>query len=883
MTRRFRLTAFLCMLILPVLASRLRGQGIGNITGIRLDASTLTLTSDANVVIFRACTDAVLMVNYRPNGIEDPDTLVVAQTTWPPVSIAIDTTGDPIRVTASGFVLEINRAPMRFHLRRPDGGLLCEEPSSGGIAQNNIALNTSGGTFYGIHNRSQGVLAAGSGGAVFAGNQGQAGGPFAWTTTGWGFLADAAGGTIAISGSTFSFSRVASSRKRDLEFYLITGTPKEIVTGLHKITGMPPLFPAYTLGFMNTEWGIDQNELYSDIRTYRAKSIPIDAYILDFDWMDWGSDNYGEFHWGPKFPDGQSGVIVDSLARWGMHLMGIRKPRVHVATTQGTYCQSNNFFLDYRTDYFSGKQVGLLDFHNPAVRNWYWDSFAVLNRSYDKGITGYWNDEADEYGGSLMFLQMQRAQYEGQRRYNNRRVWSINRNFFTGAQRYAYGLWSGDIQTGFSAMADQRLFMLSSIVLGVSWWGMDIGGFAGTPTAENYFRWVQFGAFVPVFRVHGTLNEEREPWHFGAEAESIATKYIRLRYRLMPYIRAAAWENHLTGISIVRPLVMQYPDDPSVLNLSSEWMFGASLLVSPVVVSGATSQSVYLPEGPWLDFHTGQRYAGPASITVPVAREDIPIFVKGGAIIPMAPPMQSTADSTGRAELILASYPGGSGTATVYQDDGTTYSYENGEVSQIAVTHVRTPEQATITVGSCTGMYHEQIGAYVAELEWISTAPDSVVLDGIRLPQIPADLLPTARHPGWAVDSAARTCRVRWNYDADAHILTAFFPKTPSGITPHKSDIPDRFKLHQNFPNPFNPSTRISYELPERSFVRLSITDILGRTVDVPVDDVKNAGVQTIEWHVDSSTGPYFCRLEATPVDNPVMTYAEVRKMLLLR
>ena len=856
-------------------------QGLGAVTGIQVYGDALILTTGSDIVVFKACTDNILMVNYRPAGIEDPDTLVVANTNWLPAGALIDTTTDPILISTAFFGVEIDRNPLRFHLYgkpvKENAQLLCEERSAGGISQNKIDLATSGGAFFGVHNRSKGTLTSPSGGTVTAGNQGQAGGPFAWTNQGWGFLADADGGTITIGSNSYIFERPASDTKRDLEFYLFVGTPKEIIKAFHDVTGFPPLFPKYTLGFMNSEWGIDQTELYNDIRTYREKAIPIDAYILDFDWMDWGSDNYGEFRWGPKFPDGQSGSIVDTLKHYGMNLMGIRKPRVHVNTIQGQYCQTHGFFVDYVTDYFSGQTVGRLNFQLPAARKWFWESFAVQGNSYARGITGYWNDEADEYGGNLMFMQMQRAEYEGQRAYNNTRVWSINRNYYTGAQRYAYALWSGDIQTGFSVMADQRLFMLSSITLGASWWGMDIGGFANTPSPENYYRWVQFGAFVPVFRVHGTYNQEREPWYYGADAEAIATKYIRLRYRLMPYIYSAAWENHLTGLSIVRPLVFEYPKDPVTENLFSEWLFGNSFLVSPVVQSGATQQSVYLPQGSWLDFHSGKQYSGSSYYDIPVASDDIPIFIKSGSIIPMSPTAQYVDASEMRKTLILSSYPGGTGQCIVYDDDGISYNYETGAYSTTAITHDRNDQRAIISIAARTGMYTVQQRDWFGELNWVKSFPDSVLLDGSRLYVRSYDSLGTYSISGWAFDSASQKCGVRFPDNGSQHVFSVHFAKTSSIGQNDRNLFPLENELVQNYPNPFNSSTIIKFRLSMKEHVTLKVFDYLGRAVASLVDEIEEAGNYSVYFSGSSlPSGAYFCRLTAE-------SFVQTRRMLLLK
>jgi alpha-glucosidase len=868
---KFILTS--CLFIIPEVMT----QSIGTVTDIQIHEKTLIVSAGTDIVVFKPCTDNIIMIDYRPNGMKDFAPIVVADTFQPSMAGVIDTSGDPLRIVTMNYRIEIARSPLRFHLYNNSGQLLCEEEPGGGIQTNGLVFATSGGTFYGVHNRSKGSLPTQNSVTISAGNQGQAGGPFAWTNRGWGFLADVDGGSITINGNSFSFSRTPSTAKRDLEWYFIVGTPKEIIRGLNEITGLPPLFPKYTLGFMNTEWGIDQTELYNDIRTYRNKAIPIDAYILDFDWMDWGSDNYGEFRWGPKFPDGQSGAIVDTLNKYGMHLMGIRKPRVHLNTVQGHYCQSNNFFKDTVTDYFSGQLVGRMNFLLPAARQWYWNSFAMLSNSYAKGITGYWNDEADEYGGNLMFMNMQRAQYEGQRAFNNNRVWSINRNYYSGAQRYAYGLWSGDIASGFPSMADQRLFLLSSITLGVSWWGMDIGGFQSGPTSENYYRWIQFGAFVPIFRVHGTYNQEREPWYYGAEAESIATRYIRLRYRLMPYIYSAAWENHLTGISITRPLVFEHPDDPAVENIFSEWMFGNSLLVSPVVVSSATKQSIYLPQGDWYDFNSGTHYSGMALYDIPVTATDIPVFIKGGSIIPMSPIAQYTDSPEARETLILSSYPGGGGECIIYDDDGISYDYEKGFFSTTTIEHNRNTSGASITINTRSGMYTVPNRNWLVDLNWVVGIPDSVLFDGHTLNRTTPDSLDGLSVAGWAYDTTGRHCYVKLRDKGTSHTILVFFGRSGLGIPSHGDLLPKEYKLEQNFPNPFNPNTLIRYQLPEKSHVLLTVYDITGRKTAVLVNEIKEAGRYSQQFDASQlSSGIYFLKMTAG-------SYTATKKLVVMK
>ncbi|HET6805026.1 MAG TPA: TIM-barrel domain-containing protein, partial [Frateuria sp.] len=515
---------------------------------------------------------------------------------------------------------------------------------------------------------------------VTAGEQGHAGAPFVWSTAGYGVLIDGVGGQIALGDTRID----AHMFDGGVDYYVFLGDPHAIFGALAKVSGRSPLFPKWAMGFTNSQWGIDQKELLDIVEGYRARHIPLDNFTLDFDWKAWGQDNYGEFRWNQdKFPDGDSGKLKELLDAQGVHLTGIMKPRIHVDTVEGREATEHGYWLaqsDPAPDYFSGKTVRELDFADPAARAWFFN--AALKHSFQTGIVGWWNDEADDVAVDLQHMDMQRALYDGQRAISDLRVWSLNRNFYLGAQRYAYGLWSGDIRTGFASMAGQRQRMLSAINVGAMQWGMDGGGFkGGTPTPENYARWIQFGAFTPVFRVHGELGQHRQPWVYGPVAEKAATAAIRLRQSLVPYIYSYEHKRRASGIGLVRPLLFDWPNDANVRNEVDAWLFGDSLLVAPVVEQGQTVKPVYLPAGEWIDWFSGKHYAGGQTIEHKTDAQhwsDIPLYIREGAIIPVAPPM----DYVGQhplTELEVELFPAAQASQfDYYDDDGRTYGYEQG-------------------------------------------------------------------------------------------------------------------------------------------------------------------------------------------------------------
>jgi len=464
---------------------------------------------------------------------------------------------------------------------------------------------------------------------------------------------------------------------------------------------------------------------------YRKKRIPLDAFIFDFDFKAWGEDNYGEWRWnstnnpgnvgGNKYPDGQSGLFGRKMLDKGVHLVGIMKPRVLTQTVDlkptkaAAEATAHNWWMPKKpyTDYFSHRLANDFDFSKPELRKWYWQHAKNL---FDTGISGWWNDEADDGFDSLGFLHMQQSLFEGQERASDRRVWSINRNYYLGAQRFAFGTWSGDIGTGFGTMANQRTRMLLLTDIGQSHWSMDSGGFNGHPGNENYARWLEFAAVVPIMRVHSTYGERRQPWVYGPIAEAAAAKAIDWRYRMFPSFYSWEHEANRTGIGIVRPLFWEFPDDPVCANKTDSWMLGDQLLVSPVVERGQTSKQIYLPAGHWNDLATGKKITGPTTAEIPIDSllwTDMPIFVRSGSIL-ATQGVQQYAGERAIDEVQLDVWPDRTRPAKfgVYDDDGETRAYERGVYFSQAVTCRQLSDQAEIDFAQPRGSYVSPIATY---------------------------------------------------------------------------------------------------------------------------------------------------------------------------
>ena len=603
------------------------------------------------------------------------------------------------------------------------------------------------------------TFARDEGAKVEAGSQGDGGAPFFFTAH-YGAFIDSNGGAFTVSGKNINFS---GDSRSELEYFVIVGPPMSVMAGLTDLTGHPPMSPKWTLGFLNSQFKCTENELNDIVDTYRAKHIPLDGFILDFDWKAWGEDQYGEWRWNStsgagnidpnKFPNGASGVLAQQLLSKGVHLVGILKPRILVYKPGSStemqeaaayaeehhlwYPKEPNYGEYFAKDFSASRMARDIDFRLPEAREWYWKH---LEPAFDAGIQGWWNDEADRtrFLDNSFFIfdnyenfNMGRMLYEGQRAYSKWRVWSLNRNFYSGAQRYSYAEWSGDIDTGFASMQRQTIRMVAALNLGEPHWGMDTGGFYKHPTPENYARWMQFAAFVPVFRVHGFADEKRQPWVYGPTAEAAATRALQLRYQLMPYIYSAERHTYETGVGVVRPLQWVFPSDPTAAGQVNEWMFGDALLVAPVLEPGATERSVYLPSGQWHEYSSGKSFTGGQNVTLNIDSKtwlDIPLFIRDGSILATQPPQDYT-DQSPVPEVTLNVFPSSTTANFVYyDDDGVTYAYEKGAFYRQPIEALRSAKEDFLTLKAPTGSFFPPLHTFLIRVH--GRASHSVSLNG---------------------------------------------------------------------------------------------------------------------------------------------------------
>ena len=361
-----------------------------------------------------------------------------------------------------------------------------------------------------------------------------------------------------------------------------------------------------------------------------------------------------------------------------------------------------------------------IDFCNPAAANAYWKNFS--QRLVPLGIDAWWQDATEpenddltgrrvvdgKYPGELFRnvypLMVNKTVYEGLRKDDpEKRPMILTRCGFPGIQRYGSAMWSGDVGNDWETLRRQVSAGLGMQAAGIPWWTYDAGGFfrpgnqyQDQAYIERMLRWIETSVYLPLMRVHGYMSNT-EPWNYGAEAQGIIANALKDRYRLLPYLYSNAAAVAFEGSTLMRPLIFDFATDVEALAQKHEYMFGKALLVNPVTEPGVTTWRTYLPvnKAGWYDFRTGKHYTGGQTVETAVNRTNIPVYVKGGSILPIGPDKQYAADKAD-APIEFHIYPGADATFTLYEDDGHTNEYEQGKCSRIAFTWNDAAQSLTI-------------------------------------------------------------------------------------------------------------------------------------------------------------------------------------------
>ncbi len=551
-----------------------------------------------------------------------------------------------------------------------------------------------------------------------------------------------------------------------VDYYFVYGaTPARIIANYHAVSGRVPLLPKYAWGYWQCrERYRSSKELIEAVDGFRKRGIPVDIIVQD--WQYWGKYGWNAMKWDEQhYPD------VPALTKT-LHEKNTRL----VASVWSKFDRHTDIWKELAQ---AGGLVGNSDWFdptNPKAREIYWKH--SQKGHFDQGVDGYWQDATEPESGCLLGakihlgtgdrylnaypLFVNQAVYDGNRAASNggKRLCDLTRSGYAGMQRYGTISWSGDIKGSWDAYQRQIPAGLGFISSGLPYWTADIGGFfrPGSPFGpagdqytspdfrELLCRWLQCGTFYPIQRMHGYVSHT-EPWNYGPETEEVLVKYLKLRYRFLPYIYSTGWQIH-QGASLMKPLVMDFPAELSLRNIKDQFMFGDALLVAPIMeprvktdgeagvsvtgpamtatiplaadngvkaVAAAAGKAftsnepsvrqVVLPMGAkWYEFWSGKP-VGNGTVTVSAPIDIIPLFVRAGSILPFGPELQHTGEKSNEP-LELRIYPGADGTFTLYDDAGEGYNYEKGEYALVPLNWDDRAKQLTIGTreGSFPGM-----------------------------------------------------------------------------------------------------------------------------------------------------------------------------------
>ena len=519
--------------------------------------------------------------------------------------------------------------------------------------------------------------------------------------------------------SSFDFGKEArdyfsfGAEGGELNYYFIAGPePKKVVEQYTAMTGRSPLPPLWSLGYQQCRYSYyPESRAREIVKTFREKEIPADVIYFDIDYQQ----GYAPFTINREYFPTFEKMISDFRAQ-GFHTilitdLHIKKDPNHGYAPYDSGIKNDVFVKNPDGSIFVGKvwpgDSVFPDFTLTRVREWWgglYKNFVAM------GVAGFWNDmnepsvffRADKTmpldtvhrlddgttidhraAHNIYGMENARATYEGLLKLQNgERPFVLTRAAYSGAQRFA-ATWTGDNSSTWNHLKMSTPMLMSMGISGMPLVGDDIGGFAGSPTPDLLTRWFEVGALNPIYRDHtakGTADQE--PWVHGPEQEAIRKKYIELRYRLLPYLYTAIEETTRTGIPLMRPLFLEYPKAEEFYGDDRDFLFGGDLFVAPVTTEMVDPEDISLPPADWYDFWTGVRHSHDEKIQVRPRLDEMPLYVRAGAILPMQPVVQDTGEIP-NGPLQLHVYPGDDCKGSLYEDDGHTFAYQKGEVLRV--------------------------------------------------------------------------------------------------------------------------------------------------------------------------------------------------------
>jgi alpha-D-xyloside xylohydrolase len=694
-------------------ASGVRAQWnpLNGVVDVKQQDDGMLLKMQKGTLRLQICSASIIRVTFAPgDGFPDSPSYVIAKKNWPKASWTMQASEKDVAVTTPR---------MKVVVGRKDGAILFTDAAGKKLFQDYdrtltpVAVNgektyhaemfsnlwDSTEAFYGLGQHQAGVWNYHGETVDISQANTNISVPMFLSSTGYGIFWNNT--SRSRFNNRFPHELYLSSEVADtVDYYFLYGPEFDsIIAAYRDMTGAAPMFGKWAYGFWQCKNKYEsQAEVLGVAHKYRELHIPVDDIVQDWFWWD----IMGQPTFNKNYPDPKG--MIEDLHKNHFHVMFSFWPYFRPGSPVYDEMDRRGYFIDRtKVSGFHPAGQALYDAFNPAARKYYW-------RLIDKGLfqlgaDAWWldTDEPETEGretnivvnnkvalgsgaryANLYPLMTTTAVYEGQRGASDqKRVFTLSRSGFAGVQRNSITAWSGDVESNWLSFARQIPAGLNFELSGIPYWTTDIGGFIiGNPDDPSYrelfIRWFEYGAFCPIFRLHGTrTTNQNELWSYGPEAQTILTSYDRLRYRLMPYIYSLAWKTTNEAYTPMRPLAMDFRTDRRALDTGDEYLFGPAILVSPVTEPGATSRHVYLPKAMWYDFWTGRGIYGGSAIDTAAPLDRMPLFVRAGSIVPMGPDVEyATEKPSDPTELRV--YTGADGSFTLYEDENDNYDYEKG-------------------------------------------------------------------------------------------------------------------------------------------------------------------------------------------------------------
>jgi alpha-glucosidase len=801
-----KVTLFLALVLLLVVNAFAQTGIGGNKSGYKKQGNTLYFKNVNGDVQIELCSPAMFRVRASWSRKFAPDEHLMQENyNWPAVNYKVTDAKSAYVIQTSALIITVIKSPFIINVSDIKGLILSSEyvPKNGGMhhigdtvmCTKDLMPNEH---FFGFGERMDFTdqrnklvkLNVGRGksknnllGAYNINEANYSPVPFFMSTRGYGIYLHNSSATAWDMGSKSADEYSFKANDGELDYYFIYGPTFPAILNIYlSVTGKSPLLPRFAFGlhmgtYSGGTWG--HEELTSDkyvielARKMREMGIPVDILFLDSTWRLFGK-NGGKgattFEWRETFKNPKA--MFDSLYAMNFKMVGLHiRPRFDNAKNLNLLDQAQAKGFTYPEN---GKPGEFVNFFDQQATNWWWDNGVMKVASIgakflktDEGSAfGSLANESEKVGPTGKVIEQlhnvfpiayAKAPYLKFQEYNGIRGLNQTREGYSGIQRYPY-IFAGDWPSEWQYFAPVIKAGLNIGMSGVGYWAHCMGGFEHAADPELYMRWVQFGMFSPVAMVFGMDHPGyKEPWNYGAEALANFKKYDDLRYRLIPYIYSNAYAQYQTGIPLMRALVLEYQDDPNTYDIADQYLFGDNIMVCPVTVKGAQTRTIYLPAGVWFDYWTGKKYNGKQYIHVLTPADQLPLFVKGGSIIPMQPAMKYM-DEKSVDVITLDIFPQQASEFKLYEDDGISLKYQQGQKAITQITVANAAGGLELQIKKPVGSYVPTPHIYMAKIHWNGDKEPTLVTEN-------NEVVKTANSTD-ALNNAAG-----WYYDKTAHLL----------------------------------------------------------------------------------------------------------------